>query len=77
MNIKIDKKKSKKQLNSNHKMSDTTNPTNLNIITPVPEPEDLVELLVDDSLSEESSDPMCPVCFDELERDILVLLIHS
>ena len=27
-------------------MSDTTNPTNLNIITPVPKPEGLVELLV-------------------------------
>ena len=58
-------------------MSDTTNPTNSNTITSVPKSEDLVDLLVDDSLSEESSDPMCPVCFDELERDILVLLTHS
>ena len=54
-------------------MSDTTNPTNLNIINPVPKPEGLVELLVNDNLSDKSSNPLCPVCLDDLETDSLIV----
>ena len=55
-------------------MSDTTNPTNLNIINPVPKPEGLVELLVNDSLSDKYSNPMCPVCLDDLDTDSLIVM---